>query len=224
MKRVITAATLSTLAFVLFISAGCRKTSARQYLQQYYQVNYDGGNTYALAGFLTSNGTYNVTLQRGDKVTANGMNTDVSAVHGGGNYTWDLGGAKDVTFALEVDGTTLINTLTQAMVGNIDFTVDSVFSVGDTIRLSWTGGALTADEASFTMGTFGSTGQYYSAEAGTFSGETFTFDPAQTNKLLPGQYIIYMMKYKTFPLQQNDNGANGHILARVMAQKNIIIR
>lgn len=195
---------------------------------QHYYVNYNNGLLFANANFTTKGGsTSRPVIFEDVRVKANGITSNAGMMETAGGHAWSLDSASDVTFTLQLNDKTLTNTVSKSGVGVSEIVADSVYSLQDTISISWTGSPVQAGEQVYVSinRNYDSTSSTYSGTTiGWFNGEGYIFDLLETKDFTPGTYTITLNRQKTMPLQQDDNGAGGEINVGLYTTKTVVLQ
>lgn len=226
MKRNITIAIAALLSFAYVIS-GCNKMAKEEQIVQRYYVNYNNGLVDAYANFTTSGSKSREVIFESSRVKANGITSNVGMMDVPSGYSWSLDSVSDVTFTLQLNDKTLTNTVSKSGIGISEIVADSVYSLQDTISISWTGNPLQAGESiyvSLNRNYDSASTTYYGTTVGWFNGEGYIFDLLETKDFAPGTYTITLSRRKNMPLQQSDNGAGGEINVTMYTTKTVVLQ
>jgi hypothetical protein len=226
MKRNITIAIAALLSFAYVIS-GCNKMAKEEQIVQHYYVNYNNGVVFANANFVTAGNKSRPVVFESRRVKANGITSNSGMMDLPSGYSWSLDSASDVTFTLELNDKTLTNTVSKSAMGSSELVADSVYSLQDTISISWTGNPVQSGESvyvSINRNYDSTSSTYFGSTTGWFNGEGYIFDILETKNFPAGTYTITLNRHKNMPLQQSDNGAGGDISVSMYTTKTVVLR
>lgn len=226
MKRNITIAITALLSFAYVIS-GCNKMAKEEQIVQHYYVTYNNGLVFANANFVTAGSKSRTVIFEDSRVKANGITSNANMMEMSSSYSWSLDSVSDVVFTLQLNDRTLTNTVSKSAMGSSEIIADSVYSLQDTISISWTGNPVQAGESvyvSINRNYDSTSSAYFGSTTGWFNGEGYTFDILETKNFAPGTYTITVNRHKNMPLQQSDNGAGGDISVSMYTTKTVVLQ
>jgi hypothetical protein len=233
-----------TLPIVLaLLAAGCKKPQQDQSVKvpdqiyQEYTVNYfpkiDSTKVYASFKQGSVNGL-GIVFWDESVVRVNGDTTShiSSDPYSGDRFVWYLAGQPDVAMTIKrKDNSTLTNTVSRSLMGELDVEMDSVLFTNDTIRVRWKGAPLDEKEESIEVMMEPSPGtdthgrdlaRYPIADAN--DPHSFVFEYETTHRMWQGKYDITVKKRRDMPLQQRDGTAGGKIYMYIIVKKTLDLR
>ncbi len=225
------------------LAVGCKKLQQQlsvkvsDQMYQVYTVNYfpkkDSTTVYASFKQGGVNGQGIVFWDESVVRVNDDLTSHVSSdPYSGDKFVWYLAGQPDVTMTLKrKDSSTLTNTVSRSVMGELDVEMASVLFTSDTIRVHWTGTPLNKKEESIQVIMEPSPGtnthgrdlaRYSVADVNDSNG--FVFDYETTHRMWEGKYDITVKKTRTMSLQQADGTAGGKIYMYIIVKKTLELR
>jgi hypothetical protein len=219
--------TILAVVAILGAATGCNKKVQTAQLRQSYDVKYsmDSGAFSVFATLSYSDGGKMIFPDR-SILTANGLVDSNGVSNDPGGFSWETNNAQDITFLLKKnDEITIVNKVLRSDINDIDFAIDSVLHIGDTMRATILGAPLQGNESIYMgMNRIYDSTELQSSASAESDGQRFTFDFNETKALYPGKYYVGITRKKTLPLQQSDAGGGGSITISLYKYRNVVVK
>ena len=225
MKTIYNLGTIAIAAIIAFTTAGCHKSKREAPVTQQYQVDFADSQAHVAAWFTIGSSSNYLQFTDRSLVTANGIVDSGHSSTGTQYFGWSFLNTNEVVFVLNKNGSTLINKASRSSVGDITLVMDSVLSVNDTMRVSFTGSAIDANEyIGVAVNRNSDSTNQWSGISAQFTGTQCTLDFSQTRLFYPGIYTVQVTRRRQLPLQQADGGGGGYISVSVTNATTVTIK